>query len=492
MSIIKVEGLSFTYPGSYDPVFENMSFQLDTDWKLGFVGRNGRGKTTFLNLLMGKYEYGGSITASVEFSCFPYSVPDKSRPTWEILERVCPQAQEWELLRELSLLALDAEALYRPFDTLSNGEQTKALLAALFLDEGRFLLIDEPTNHLDAKARELVSAYLARKKGFILVSHDRRFLDGCVDHILSLNRTDVEVRAGTFSAWLEDFQRQQDFELRQSQRLQKDVKRLREAQRRTSVWSDKVEATKNGSRNSGLRPDKGYIGHQAAKLMKRAKAMEARQEKALEEKEALLKNQETAQALKLSPLSYHADRLAAFTGVSACYGGPPVSPPVTFEIRRGERIALSGRNGSGKSSLLKLLTGADMDHTGRLERGAGLIVSYVPQDTSHLTGSLAQLAADSGIDESLFKAALRKMDFSRTQFEKDMEDFSAGQKKKVLLARSLCQQAHLYLWDEPLNFIDLYSRLQIEALLQSASPTMVFVEHDAAFRQAVATKTIEL
>ena len=163
MSIIKVEGLSFTYPGSYDPVFENMSFQLDTDWKLGFVGRNGRGKTTFLNLLMGKYEYGGSITASVEFSCFPYSVPDKSRPTWEILERVCPQAQEWELLRELSLLALDAEALYRPFDTLSNGEQTKALLAALFLDEGRFLLIDEPTNHLDAKARELVSAYLARK-----------------------------------------------------------------------------------------------------------------------------------------------------------------------------------------------------------------------------------------------------------------------------------------------------------------------------------------
>ena len=253
-----------------------------------------------------------------------------------------------------------------------------------------------------------------------------------------------------------------------------------------------MEATKNGSRNSGLRPDKGYIGHQAAKLMKRAKAMEARQEKALEEKEALLKNQETVQALKLSPLSYHADRLAAFTGVSACYGGPPVSPPVTFEIRRGERIALSGRNGSGKSSLLKLLTGADMDHTGRLERGAGLIVSYVPQDTSHLTGSLAQLAADSGIDESLFKAVLRKMDFSRTQFEKDMEDFSAGQKKKVLLARSLCQQAHLYLWDEPLNFIDLYSRLQIEALLQSASPTMVFVEHDAAFRQAVATKTIEL
>lgn len=492
MSMIKAENLSFTYPGSYDPVFEDVSFQLDTNWKLGLVGRNGRGKTTLLNLLMGKYEYSGSITASVDFGYFPYPVSDKGQLTLSVLEDICPQAQEWELLRELSLLEVDAEALYRPFETLSNGEQTKALLAALFLGEGRFLLIDEPTNHLDAKARAIVSAYLARKKGFILVSHDRRFLDGCVDHILSLNRADIQVCAGDFSTWMEDFQRQQDFEERQSQRLQKDVKRLREAHQRTATWSDKVEATKNGTRNSGLRPDKGYIGHKAAKAMKRAKSMEARQEKALTEKEGLLKNRETVSALKLSPLPYHAQRLAAFTGVSVCYGGAPVCPPVTFEIQRGHRIALAGRNGSGKSSLLKLLLGEDIGHTGQVERGSGLLLSYVPQDTSHLSGSLSQLAAEKELDESLFKAILRKMDFDRTQFEKDMRDFSQGQKKKVLLAASLCQQAHLYVWDEPLNFIDLYSRLQIEALLREFSPTMIFVEHDAAFREAVATQVVEI
>ena len=102
MSMIKIENLTFSYPTSYDNIFENVSFQIDTDWKLGFVGRNGRGKTTFLSLLLGKYEYSGSITSSVQFDYFPYPVPDKSLWTEEILTAICPLAEEWELLRELS------------------------------------------------------------------------------------------------------------------------------------------------------------------------------------------------------------------------------------------------------------------------------------------------------------------------------------------------------------------------------------------------------
>ena len=492
MSMIKVEHLTFAYPGHYDNVFEDASFQIDTDWKLGFVGRNGRGKTTFLNLLMGKYEYGGTIAASVSFDYFPYTVPDGTRPTGEALREVCPRAQEWELLRELSRLEIGEEALERPFSTLSNGERTKVLLAALFLREGSFLLIDEPTNHLDLRGRELVAKYLRGKKGFLLVSHDRRFLDGCVDHILALNRADVEVQSGNFSSWMENFQRQQDFEEAQSQRLQKDVKRLRQAAKRTEVWSDRVEATKNGSRNSGLRPDKGYIGHKSAKMMKRSKTIEARQEKALAEKEELLKNRETAQALKLSPLEYHSETLVSFDRVEVVYDGRRVCPPVTFRLLRGERVALDGPNGSGKSSLLKLLAGEDIGHTGTVKAGSGLVVSYVPQDTSHLKGTLADLAREAEIDESLFKAILRKMDLERVQFEKDIRDFSEGQKKKALIARSLCEKAHLYVWDEPLNFIDLYSRMQIEELLREFAPTMLFVEHDAAFREAVATRVVSL
>ncbi|MDO4281554.1 MAG: ATP-binding cassette domain-containing protein, partial [Peptococcaceae bacterium] len=117
---------------------------------------------------------------------------------------------------------------------------------------------------------------------------------------------------------------------------------------------------------------------------------------------------------------------------------------------------------------------------------------YVPQDTSSLNGSLAEFAQANNIDESLLKANLRKMDFSRIQFEKKMENFSAGQKKKVLIAKSLCEKAHLYVWDEPLNYVDIYSRMQIENLIREFSPTMIFVEHDIAFRKNIATKTVQL
>lgn len=486
MSTIIVENLTFSYPSSPDLIFDKVSFRIDTDWKLGFVGRNGRGKTTFLKLLQGKYEYGGKIISPVQFDYFPYPVPDKSKLTADVLREVSPMSEEWELLRELSYLEVAADALYRPFNTLSNGEQTKVLLAALLLNEGRFLLIDEPTNHLDARARQAVSAYMRKKKSFILVSHDRSFLDGCVDHILSLNRTDIEVQSGNFSSFLENFEIRQESERRQNARLQTEISRLKETAQRTAVWADRVEASKIGA------ADKGYVGHKSAKMMKRAKTVEARQQKEIEEKSTLLKNAEVTSELKLSPLSYRAERLVAFSSVSPVYGGKAVCAPVTFDIKRGERIALDGRNGSGKSSLLKLLCGQPIDHTGTVAIGSNLKVSYVPQDTSHLKGTLSEFAKECGIDESLFKAILHKTGFNKDGFDKDISEFSDGQKKKTLIAKSLCESAHLYVWDEPLNFIDVYSRIQIENLLAEFQSTMIFVEHDKAFRDKIATSVIKL
>lgn len=163
---------------------------------------------------------------------------------------------------------------------------------------------------------------------------------------------------------------------------------------------------------------------------------------------------------------------------------------VNFQIDSDWKLGFVGRNGSGKSSLLKLLVGEPVGHTGTVKTGSGVRISYVPQDTSHLQGSLSEFAEENCLEESLFKAILRKLDFERIQFEKDIRDFSGGQKKKVLIAKSLCEQAHLYVWDEPLNFIDIYSRMQIERLIREFSPTMVLVEHDSAFRDAVATKVV--
>ena len=488
MSQIKVEGLTFAYPGSYDNVFEDVSFQLDTDWKLGFIGRNGRGKTTFLKLLLGEYPYVGSISASVPFAYFPFPVKDRSRPTEEVLHSVNPEAQTWELIRELSLLGVSEDALERSFDTLSFGEQTKVLLAVLFVGESRFLLIDEPTNHLDAEGRQRVSRYLRSKQGFLLVSHDRAFLDGCVDHVLSINKTNIELQRGNFSSWFENKKRQDSFEAAQNEQ----IVRLEASAREKAGWADAVEKTKFGTKNSGLRPDRGYIGHKSAKMMQRSKTIAQRRQEAMEEKSQLLRNIEQADALKVSQLPYRAPRLVSLDHVSIVYGEKAVCSDVSFTIERGDRIALRGRNGSGKSSILKLICGQDIPYTGNLQVGGGLKISYVSQDTSFLRGSLSDLAREGGIDESLFKAILRKLDFERVQFEKDMAEFSGGQKKKVLIAKSLCEESNLLVWDEPLNFVDVISRMQIEALLLSCQPTILFVEHDRVFTEKIATKFVSL
>ena len=136
--------------------------------------------------------------------------------------------------------------------------------------------------------------------------------------------------------------------------------------------------------------------------------------------------------------------------------------------------------------------GQPLRHTGTIETAPGLIISYAPQDTGHLRGGLRAFAREQEIDESLFKTILRKMGFERALFDQDMADFSQGQKKKVVLAASLCRPAHLAIWDEPLNYIDLYSRMQIEALLREFSPSMLLVEHDRAFLEAVGTQWVKL
>ncbi|WP_446897862.1 Lsa family ABC-F type ribosomal protection protein [Clostridium sp. LBM24168] len=492
MSLINVTNLTFAYEGSYDNIFENVSFQIDTDWKLGFTGRNGRGKTTFLNLLLGKYEYNGNISADVTFEYFPYKVQEQGNFTIDIIREISPNSMDWEIIKELSLLDMDYDALYRQFYTLSKGEQTKALLAAMFLKENSFLLIDEPTNHLDVEARKKLSNYLKKKKGFILISHDRYFLDNCVDHILAINRTNIEIQKGNFSSWWRNKELQDGFELAENEKLKKNISRLSSSAKRTSAWSDSVESSKYRATNSGSKLDKGYVGHKAAKMMKRTKNIEARQQNMIEEKSRLLKNIESNESLKITPLAFHGKKLVELADVSIQYDNRIICEAVSFTIEQGERIAVQGKNGSGKSSILKLIYGEKIPHNGIVRKSSQLIISYVSQDTSDLYGNLSEYADKYCIEESLFKSILRKLDFSREQFEKNIQDFSGGQKKKVLIARSLCEQAHLYIWDEPLNFIDVISCMQIEKLLIEYQPTILFVEHDIAFCENVATKTIKL
>ena len=493
MSLIQVKNLTFSYDGSYENIFENVSFQLDTNWRLGFVGRNGRGKTTFLKLLQGDYPYRGTISASVQFSYFPFAIPDNSVTALEAVEQMNPDYEYWRVAREMGQLQLDEEVLYRPYGTLSNGEQTKLQLAVLFSKENNFLLIDEPTNHLDVLGRHLVSRYLAGKRGFILVSHDRAFLDACVDHILSINKADIQVCRGNFSVWMENKQRQDAFEQAENEKLKREISRLEQTAREKARWSDTAEGRKIGidrlkvDNVKGYRP---YQGAKAAKTMARAKTIEKRQAAAITEKQGLLKNFERSDSLKIFQTPFHTQRLAELKQVAVRYGDTLSGVPVSFTIQQGDRLNLRGPNGCGKSSLLKLICGENLEFTGSLWRGNELKISYVSQDTSGLQGSFDDFVRESGVEAHLLMAMLNKLDVTRSQLEKDLSALSAGQKKKLLLAKSICEPAHLHVWDEPLIYIDVISRMQLEELLLAFQPTLLLVEHDEMFCRKVATAAV--
>lgn len=498
MSLISVQNLTFYYDGSSDDIFNEVSFQIDTDWKLGFIARNGRGKTTFLKLLTGQYEYKGTISTSEPFDYFPYNVTDMSKNTIDVLEDIHPDYEFWKVCRELSLLKVSEEVLFRPFSTLSNGEQTKVCLALLFSRENHFLLLDEPTNHLDMPTRELLREYLKTKKGFLLVSHDRDLLDACVDHVLVISKTNIEVCQGNFSTWWENKKRQDAYEISENERLKKDISRLKAAARQASEWADEVESTKIGKKSNKYEKNidtRAFVGEKSRRMQQRRLNLEHRQQKEIQEKEKLLKNLETAEDLKLFPLRHYKPVLVNMENVQVQYEGKKL-PPVSFTIENGDRVVLRGKNGCGKSSIIKLLLeemkgSNEISYTGKVEMAGNLKVSYVSQETRFLKGGLKDFAFERKLDESLFFAILRKLDFSRLQFEKKMEDYSGGQKKKVLLAASLCEQAHLYIWDEPLNFIDVFSRMQLEELICKFKPTMLLVEHDKTFVDKVATKVVD-
>lgn len=406
MSLISVNNLTFYYEGSAENIFEDVSFQIDTDWKLGFVARNGRGKTTFLKLLMGKYEYRGSIACKEGFDYFPFEIEDKEETFLENVEKLYPEYELWKVNKELSLLQVEEGVLYRPFYTLSNGEQTKAMLAVLFSLENKFLLIDEPTNHLDVRGKESIRDYLKQKKGFILVSHDRDILDQCVDHILVINKTNIEVYKGNFSTWWEEKERKDNWEKQENERLKRDMKWLKESARIKEEWADNIESRKIGKKAAEEAKRKGvsasgrraYIGEKSRKMQKRRKNLENREERAIEERSELLKNLETVEDLKLFPLRHYKEVLVSLSDVKIYYeqgcseenigetNGHPVRRveeekipcsiekengnrknlgTVNFTVENGECVVLLGKNGCGKSSILKAIIQAVEKNIGK-------------------------------------------------------------------------------------------------------------------------------
>ena len=457
MGSIKISNVSFRYEDSSNHIFNNLNLDLDSSWKLGLVGRNGRGKTTFLNLLQGKLVGRGEIQTKLNFSYYPIRIKDPANITlYELQDQI--MFEQWKLERELNLMHVDSNLIWQSFNTLSGGEQTKILLALSFIDENSFPLIDEPTNHLDEESRQEICKYLTKHhKGYIVVSHDRNFLNQVTDHVLAIENTEIHLYQGNYATYEQIKEARNEFNREKNEKLAGEIKNLHNQKEQFYHWAQKIEARKNlGQKtqyilNRRARVNKAAIGHAAAKMMKKSITRRNRMDKKIEEKEGLMVNIEDIPKLTMNFQSnYH-------------------------------------------SAFLKfLLNKVSANSNGRCELTNGLRISYLPQDLTIYQGSLKNFALHQKLSYEDLLNILKKMGFPHTNFNVPIEEMSMGQQKRIALAKSLLEPADLYLWDEPANYLDVFNQDQLINLLQEVKPAMLLIDHDQYFIEQVADERIKL
>ena len=525
MASIIFHQVDFAYPSAPTEVFQGLSLLIDTSWRTGLVGRNGHGKTTLLRLVAGELEpTAGAVENPVPVRLYPATCPVAGRSTFEVVRNSVAPFRAWEremerlledgrapaleryadvherylaaggyemearIAREFEVMGLPGGLMARAFEELSGGEQTRASIVALFLETAAFPLIDEPTNHLDRSGRERLASYLAGKRGFLLVSHDRQFLDRAVDHVVSINASDVRVNQGNYSQWRAHMDEEIAAERRTRQRIERTVARLEVAARSTRRNAESREGDKY--RTGAM--DKGFIGHRAAKQMKRARNVERRIEAQLSEKRGLLRNAEKERHLSVRTTARRDERLVVVQNLALEAGGRVLFRNLSFTVSPCERLAVVGPNGCGKTTLLDTICGDKVPDAGFVRRPGHVTLSRGFQQPLWQKGALAEFLRHAGLDETRFRQLMGVLGVEGEIFERDLGTYSQGQLKKVDLCRSLLAGADVLIWDEPLNYVDLFSREQIEAAVLEDRPTLIFVEHDQAFIDRVATRVVDL
>ncbi|MGM9906026.1 ribosomal protection-like ABC-F family protein [Lactobacillus sp.] len=497
MTSIQIKHLSYTYPSQAEAIFSDLSLDLDSSWKLALVGRNGRGKTTFLRLLAGQLGDRRAVKSPLTFTYYPRFLPKDEAAYFSLMDEA--GFELWRLEKEMNRLNLEPELLYQPFGLLSGGEQSKLLLALAFSQDGVFPLLDEPTNHLDSASRREVAEYLKKSKtGYIVVSHDRTFLEEVSDHVLALENGEIHLYQDDFAGYQVTKKQRDQTNQEKDQQLRREIKSLEKSRKQLAANAQKAESSIHAK--GKIKPDrraelsdKGFLSKRAAKVMKRSKNVARRQEKEEAAKQGLLSNIEEAPALNLNfKPNYHQ---TIFTGrdLSLEIAGRTLFKGLNMELSSRGIVALTGPNGSGKTSFFSWLLGKeDLACQGDWDLQTGLKISYLPQDLSSYRGRLEAFAKEHDLNYENFLNQLKKLGLEREAFKQKIEEMSQGQKKRVALAKSLTEEASLYLWDEPANYLDLFNQDQLIDLLKKERPAMLLVDHDQAFIDAVAEQKVSL
>ena len=526
MSKITINELSFYYEDYFHSIFERVNLIMDTDWRLGLIGRNGRGKTTLLRLLTEEIKpSSGRITVPVNMEYFPYTYQaavnyhitidiikeniggfktmevqmeeiiqknDTSGFTeYAVIQEKYAQLGGYEIesriYRECNDMGLDMELLYRPYETLSGGEKIRMMILILFLRRNSFVLLDEPTNHLDLKGKEMVASYLEKKKGFIVVSHDRDFLDRVIDHVLSINKCSISIEQGNYSTWKINKEAMENFEFAAKRKLEHQVKVLEKRAEGSRKWAQEAGTQKYAfASHARANGEKSY--------MRQAKRSENQVTQNLEEKKQLLKNYEEAKELTLRQKEPEGEgwivRIKKMD-FSYEYTEKQLFRNFSLAIYPGERIWLRGENGVGKSTLMQILAGNIS--CPEIEYAEDVKIVLSGQDPLWKEGNIKERFTRRPPKAfSDFAQFCSCFDLPEDYLERPLETFSSGELKKIDIARVLAEENHLLLLDEPLNYMDIYFREQLEKAILLYEPALLFVEHDLWFGKQVGTRIIQL
>ncbi|WHZ59335.1 ribosomal protection-like ABC-F family protein [Metabacillus hrfriensis] len=517
MTICSVHQLAKSYGSQL--IFENLSFEINENEKIGFVGRNGTGKTTLFKCLSGiEHPDAGTISirkgmkvgylaqiplfpagttveevlrqafaelnllsnelAQLEMEMSETEDPDKLEKTiarYGICQETYENQGGYEMDAKISAVAngLQLQPLLKSdFDKISGGEKTKVSLGLMLLQAPQILLLDEPTNHLDIAAVEWLEGFLKEYKGTVVViSHDRAFLDEVAAKIIDLEDGEVTVYHHNYSGFISEKQKRLMAEFQAYQDQQKKVKKMREAIKRLREWANQANPPNEG-------------------LHKRARNMERALERMEKLKKPILNHRKMDLHFEGSDRS--GKKVLTFEKVTKTFGRRLVFENVSMQLSYKDRAAIVGENGSGKSTLLKLVMGEHEPDDAGVRIGSSVKIGYLSQQlilTDAEVSIIDYFREDLSISEDDARHILAKFLFYGSAVFKKMKNTSGGERMRIQLAKLMQKDLNFLILDEPTNHLDIDSREVLEEAIEHFDGTILAVSHDRYFLNKLFTKT---
>lgn len=508
---LKAENIKKTLGGN--TIFMNLSLEINAGERVAIVGRNGCGKTTLFKVLAGieQPDEGRIVKAKGQVIGYLHQIPTfKEKTVFEVLSQAFEQlyamkerltqleekmatsvsdnvlTQYGSLLEQYELAGgYEIEAkiasianglkisrlLQQPFEALSGGEKTKVMLAQILLKQPDILLLDEPTNHLDLAAIEWLEDYLHYFKGtVVMISHDRAFLNRVVEKVFEIEDGDIWVSKGNYDQYVHNKEAKVAQQFAEYEEQQKKIQKMKEAIRRLRQWANEA---------SPPNPD----------LYRKAKVME----KMLARMELVKKpKQERQMNLALKADERSGKEVFVLRQVSHGFGDEFLFMDVNLSVFYQDRLAIVGNNGTGKSTMLKILLEEMAPVDGEVKRGSNLKVGYLAQQFDQYDGNMRLIDAfrrDVSMTEYDARHLLAQFLFYGHDVFKKVGQLSGGEKMRLRLAELMVQQCNVLVLDEPTNHLDIDSREALEEAIEQFDGTIIAISHDRYFLQKLFTKT---